>query len=281
MHGPWQRLMWYRRQGRWSARLPSRDVDRAGPEREQAADQVHRLVDRRGRRVRPEVAAAVVDELAGPLDPREVVGQGDLDVRVALVVLEPDVEAGLVALDQVRFEQERFRHGVGQGRLDVGDPVDDAPDPVRLTVRRSASASSCGPGCAGSGPCRRRARRPGVLHQVHAGPVGQLAQGGFELGGHASIVPRSMRSGAWATGLGSGCGRVARPFRRARPSVGGARPSAALLTYPIVTDAGFGPWMTVGVQAKRDRVPHFVREAPGLGAMGQGPGPNSTDRPAC
>ena len=23
MHGPWQRLMWYRRHGRWSARLPS------------------------------------------------------------------------------------------------------------------------------------------------------------------------------------------------------------------------------------------------------------------
>ena len=78
------------------------DLDRAGPEREQPSDEVHRLVDARRRGVRPEVAAAVVRQLAGALDPREVVGQGDLDVWVALVVLEPDVEARLVALDQVR-----------------------------------------------------------------------------------------------------------------------------------------------------------------------------------
>ena len=51
------------------------DVDRAGPEREQPADEVHRLVDARGRRVRPEVAAPVVDQLARPLDAREVVAR--------------------------------------------------------------------------------------------------------------------------------------------------------------------------------------------------------------
>ncbi len=77
------------------------DLDRAGPEREQPADEVHRLVDARRGRVRPEVAAAVVGQLARALDAREVVAQRDLDVRVALVVLEADVEARLVALDQV------------------------------------------------------------------------------------------------------------------------------------------------------------------------------------
>ena len=112
------------------------DVDRAGPEREQPADEVHRLVDARRRRVRPEVAAAVVDELAGPLDPREVVAEGDLDVRVALVVLEPDVEPRLEALDEVGFEEQRLGDRVGQGELDVDDPVDDAPDPVDLAARR-------------------------------------------------------------------------------------------------------------------------------------------------
>ena len=84
------------------------DLDRAGPEREEPPDEVHRLVDARRRRVRPEVAAAVVDELAGPLDAREVVGQRDLDVRVALVVLEADVEARLVALDEVGLEEQRL-----------------------------------------------------------------------------------------------------------------------------------------------------------------------------
>ena len=48
MHGPWQRLMWYSRHGRGSARLPSLIVDRARAEREQAADEVHRLVDAAG-----------------------------------------------------------------------------------------------------------------------------------------------------------------------------------------------------------------------------------------
>ena len=56
------------------------DVDRAGPEREEPPDEVHRLVDARGRGVRPEVAAAVLGQLPGPLDPREVVAEGDLDV---------------------------------------------------------------------------------------------------------------------------------------------------------------------------------------------------------
>ena len=98
------------------------DVDRAGPEREEPADEVHRFVDARRRRVWPEVAAAVVDQLAGPLDPRELVAEGDLDVRVALVVLEPDVEARPVALDQVGLEQERLRDRVGLGHLDIRPP---------------------------------------------------------------------------------------------------------------------------------------------------------------
>ena len=112
------------------------DVDRAGPEREQPPDEVHRLVDAGRRGVRPEVAAAVVGQLAGALDPREVVAQGDLDVRVALVVLEPDVEPRGVALDQVGLEEERLRDRVGHRELDVGDPVDDAPDPVDLATDR-------------------------------------------------------------------------------------------------------------------------------------------------
>ena len=84
------------------------DVDRAGAEREDPADEVHRLVDAARRRVRPEVAAAVGRQLAGPLDAREVVGERDLDERVGLVVLEADVEARLEALDEVRLEEERL-----------------------------------------------------------------------------------------------------------------------------------------------------------------------------
>ena len=81
--------------------LPFPDVDGAGAEREQPPDEVHRLVDAARRGIGPEVAAAVGRQLAGPLDAREVIPERDLDERVALVILEPDVEAGLVALDQV------------------------------------------------------------------------------------------------------------------------------------------------------------------------------------
>ena len=112
------------------------DVDRAGPEREEPADEVHRLVDARRRRVRPEVPTAVVDELARPLDPRELVAEGHLDIWIALVVLEPDIEARPIALDEVGFQQERLGDGVGLGDLDVGDPVDDAPDAVDLATGR-------------------------------------------------------------------------------------------------------------------------------------------------
>ena len=194
MHGPWQRLMWYSRHGRWSARDAVLDVDRAGPEREQPADHVHRLVDARRRRVRPEVAAAVVDQLARPLDAREVVAEGDLDVRVALVVLEPDVEARPVALDQVGLEEQRLRDRIGLGDLDVGDAVDDAPDAVDLAGRAPASASTS----------RTRLRRlcalptysdvaAGVLHEVDAGLVGQLGEGGREFGGHPPMLGQGHR----------------------------------------------------------------------------------------
>ena len=132
------------------------DVDRAGPEREQPPDQVHRLVDAHGGGIRPEVAAAVVRELPGPLDAREVVGQRDLDVRVALVVLEPDVEPWLEPLDEVGFEEECLRHRVGQRVFDLGDTIDDAADAVDLAGRRRPSASTSARGCAGSAPCRRR-----------------------------------------------------------------------------------------------------------------------------
>ena len=164
------------------------DVDRAGPEREQPPDEVHRFVDARGGGVRAEVAAAVVDQLARPLDPRELVAQRHLDVRIALVVLEPDVEPRPVALDEVGLEEEGLGDRVRLGHLDVDDPVDDAPDPVDLAGRRLLL------------PVRAHAAAqalrladiddvaPGVLHEVDAGLVGQLGERRGEFGGHASML---------------------------------------------------------------------------------------------
>ena len=155
------------------------DVERAGSEREEPPDEVHRLVHAARRGVRPEVAAAVGRQLARPLDPREVLGQGDLDERVALVVLEPDVVARPVALDQVDLEQQRLADRVGHRVLEVGDPIDDAADQLALAaaglllpVAADAVAQALG-----LADVDDRAAR--VLHQVHARPVGQALEGRF------------------------------------------------------------------------------------------------------
>ncbi len=171
------------------------DLDRAGPEREEPADEVHRLVDAGRRRVRPEVAAAVVGELARPLHPREVVAERHLDVRVALVVLQADVEARLEALDEVRFEEERLGDGVRERVLDLGHPVDDAPDPVDLAGRRRLL------------PVRADAVAQAlrladvddvaavVLHEVDARPVRESLERGFERGGHPSMLDENAGPG--------------------------------------------------------------------------------------
>jgi hypothetical protein len=171
--------------------LPLPDLQGAGPEREQAPDQVHRLVDAARRRVGPEVAAPVAHELAGPLDSREVLAQRDPDIGVALVVLEADVEAGLVTLDEVRLEEERLRDGIGQGVFEVrhtvdhlADPVDLAgPGPGRLALPIGADA---GPEVLRLAHVEHGASR--VAHEVDARVDGQAGEGRFELGGHRSML---------------------------------------------------------------------------------------------
>ena len=205
MHGPWQRLMWYSRHGRWSARSPSLDVDRAGPEREQPADEVHRLVHRRRGCVRPEVARPVVHELARPLDAREVVGERDLDVRVALVVLEPDVEPRPEALDEVRLEQQGLGHRIGQGVLDVGDAVDHFPDPVDVTEgarRRLLLPVRAHPAAEALRLADVQHVAALILEQVDARPVGQSLEGRLELRGHRTMlgqVGRTVAGPGWSS----------------------------------------------------------------------------------
>ena len=168
--------------------LPVANVDRARPEREQPPDEVHRLVDRGRRRIRPEVAAAVLDELPRPLDPREVVGHRDLDVRVALVVLEPDVEPRPEPLDQVRLEEERLADRVGQGVLDVDDLVDDGPNAVALERPQPRPLLPVAPDAAAEALRLADVHdvASGVAHEVDAGSIGQLLEGRLELGSHAS-----------------------------------------------------------------------------------------------
>ena len=164
------------------------DVDRAGAEREQPTHQVHRFVDARRGGVWSEVAAPVVDELARPFDPRKVIGHGDFDVRVALVVLEAHVEARSIALDEVRFEEQGLGDGVGLRDLDVGHAVDDAPDAMDLAAGRLLLPVGAHTAAQALGLADIQHVAPRVLHEVDARLVGKLGEGGREFGGHAPML---------------------------------------------------------------------------------------------
>ena len=213
------------------------DVDRAGPEREQPPDEVHRLVDARRRGVRTEVAAAVGRQLAGPLDPREVVGQGDLDVRVALVVLEPDVEARLVALDEVGLEEQRLADRVDLGDLDVDDPIDDLADAMVSAVAGDLLLPVAADAVAQAlGLADVQDVAPGVLHQVHAGAVRESVERrgrgrGSRRRCYAGVMDPAARTCPCALALvaspprrSSGTSR--RPGRRSRRSTVWHRPAS-------------------------------------------------------
>ena len=103
----------------------------ARPVREGAVEDVERLAHLLRVGVRAEVDDAAPVPLAREHDPRELVLDGDGDVRVRLVVAQPHVERRPVAADQVLLQVERLRLGRGDDDLDPLDPLDHLlePDP--------------------------------------------------------------------------------------------------------------------------------------------------------
>src|SRR5581483_4397146 len=83
------------------------DVPVTGQVGEGFAQHVERFTHRPGRCVRPEVAAAVLFHAAGDFDLRVIHAPAHGNVWVTLVVLEADVEARPVLLDQVVFGVQR------------------------------------------------------------------------------------------------------------------------------------------------------------------------------
>src|SRR5918992_4843494 len=71
-------------------------------------DDIEGFAGRYGRGEWAEVAVAVLDDLAGGENPRPGMLGCDFDAEIALIVLEPDVVAGFVLLDQIVFENQRF-----------------------------------------------------------------------------------------------------------------------------------------------------------------------------
>ena len=84
----------------------------AGAPGEEFLDQIKRRTHRFRRRVGTEVTRAVARDAAGDRHARPGRVDVDLEVGIVLVVLESDVEEGLMALDQRRFKVERILLGV-------------------------------------------------------------------------------------------------------------------------------------------------------------------------
>src|SRR3954447_1343899 len=102
---------------------------------EDLAEQVERLADTLRVAVRAEVGAVAAVLLAREVDPREVLVEADRDVRVRLVVSQPDVVARAVLADEVLLGEQRLHLGLGGDVLDVRDLVEQTRGAARGGVR--------------------------------------------------------------------------------------------------------------------------------------------------
>ena len=91
----------------------------AGQIRENASEGIQGLVDGPGRRVGAEVSRAVITHLARHRHLGVRFGPMDLDVRIALVILEADVVLRPMLLDQIHLEDQRFQLRSHEDPFDV------------------------------------------------------------------------------------------------------------------------------------------------------------------
>ena len=102
----------------------------AGAQVEHLLDQLDRVLHRPGGRERAEVAMLLVDRAAVVGDAWEAM-RLDLEIRIALVVDEADVEARRERLDQVVLEEERLGLGAHHRRLHARDARHHVAGPDR------------------------------------------------------------------------------------------------------------------------------------------------------
>ena len=126
------------------------------------------------RDVGPAVGVAVLGGAAHHVQPRVLLRERELQVRVVLVVAQPHVVGRLVALDQVVLERERLHLAVGDDELEVRD----LPDQARLVLLGRARRLEVGahPVAQHAGLADVQHLARGVLEQVDARPARQLRE---------------------------------------------------------------------------------------------------------
>ena len=154
----------------------------AGAQAEFVAHQVKRRTQRPGVRERPEVARAVVLAQPGQLEARDRVDHVDLHQQEALVVAQRDVVARTVFLDEAAFQQQRLGLALDGVRLEVPDALDQRTGlhVGRLSARGHEVTAQ--PLAQAFGLADVDDAVEPVTHQVHAGPMGHVAQLALEVG---------------------------------------------------------------------------------------------------
>ncbi len=141
---------------------------------EDAVDHRRRAPAQPGGNVGPAVGVAVLGHPPHHVDPRVLLGQGQLQVGVVLVVAEEDVEARLVALDEVVLEGQGLDLGIGEDEVQVRDLRDHVAAlrvhrPAGLEVGAHAVAQHARLAHVEDVPLR-------VLEEVHPGAHGQCLE---------------------------------------------------------------------------------------------------------
>ena len=104
----------------------ARDLPFAGQIGKQSAQHIQGLVDSPHSGEGAEVAGSVLLHAAGDDDAGIILLPGDLDVGVALVVLEANVVLGAVFLDEVTLQDKGLYLRVGDDEIEIGDVVHHA-----------------------------------------------------------------------------------------------------------------------------------------------------------
>src|SRR6185437_15788740 len=86
----------------------SREINLAGRNQKAAMDQIDNAVSQIAGEIRPVIDAAVFAQPARDVNARVALSQGQLDIRIGLVIAQKDVEAGLFLLDKVIFKRQRL-----------------------------------------------------------------------------------------------------------------------------------------------------------------------------
>ena len=133
-------------------------------------------------------------EITGPIvfqpprheNPRKRLLNRDLDVGIRLVIAQRDVEAGLVLLYEIRFENERVGLGGNDDRLEVADQSDQVPGLYALELVVGEVAAH--PRAQALRFSYVKGRTVPALPQINAGSIGKVWQFCGDSIGHGQHV---------------------------------------------------------------------------------------------